>query len=76
MNKKIFGNNASTNMFSKRSLAYRGSMANVDENGEEIPFTNAERTLLKLKVTELENEVNDLRQENKHVYETLVNQNR
>ena len=63
-------------MFSKRSLAYRGSMANVDENGEEIPFTNAERTLLKLKVTELENEVNDLRQENKHVYETLVNQNR
>ena len=63
-------------MFSKRSLAYRGSMTNVDENGEEIPFTNAERTLLKLKVTELENEVNDLRQENKHVYETLVNQNR
>ena len=40
MNKKIFGHNASTNMFSKRSLAYRGSMANVDENGEEIPFTS------------------------------------
>lgn len=55
-------------MFSKRSLAYRGSMANVDEDGNEIPFTNAERVLLKLKVTELENEVNELRKENKHVY--------
>lgn len=55
-------------MFSKRSLAYRGSMANVDEDGNEIPFSNAERVLLKLKVTELENEVHELRKENKNVY--------
>ncbi len=31
-------------------------------------FANAERTLLKLKISELENEIIDLKRENKHVY--------
>ena len=35
-------------------------------------FSNGERTLLKLKINELEKEIKDLREENENVYKSLV----
>lgn len=35
-------------------------------------FSNGERTLLKLKINELEKELKELREENQNVYKSLV----
>jgi len=35
-------------------------------------FSNGERTLLKLKINELEKEIRELRKENENVHKTLV----
>lgn len=43
-----------------------------DENGNSSKFSNGERTLLKLKINELEKEIKELREENEHVYKSLV----
>lgn len=62
----------STNKASNFNLGNE-SLNEGTQNGQQISgFSNGERTLLKMKINELEKELKDLRQENERVHKTLV----
>lgn len=63
------GNVASNANF--QSMSRKDLMTNYDPNTEG-GFSNGEKTLLKLKLAELESEIIELKKENKNVYQTLV----
>lgn len=60
----------------KQSILQIDSLAdqknNTQTNNQNMNFSNGERTLLKLKINELEKELKELREENDFVHKTLV----
>jgi hypothetical protein len=77
LDKSIFkkNNTSSSNNFqslSRRELMEQGPPLNNANNEGVGGFSLGEKTLLKLKLSELESEIKELKRENKHVYSTLV----
>ena len=73
LDKNIFrkGNVSSNANF--QSMSRKDLMTNFNPGSKtEGGFSKGERTLLKLKLAELESEIKELKRENKHVYSTLV----